>query len=68
MRGLGSLPGQPIEICGEQSGVVDVFPRGSVILVVNTVTAMFSWFPSIIQRTKIELLEVAVPQGHRLTL
>jgi len=41
MRGLGSLPGQPIEICGEQSGVVDVFPAGSLILFVNIVTAMF---------------------------
>ena len=29
-------------ICGEQSGIVDVFPAGSLILAVNIVTAMFS--------------------------
>lgn len=38
------------------------FPAGSLILAANIVTAMFSWFSSVIQRTKIGTLEVEVPQ------
>jgi len=56
-------------MCGEQSGIVDVFfPAGSLILAVNIVTAMFSWVSSVIQRTKIGTLEVAVSHGHRQAL
>jgi hypothetical protein len=65
---LGSLPVQPFEICGEQSGIVDVFPADSLILDFNIVTATFIWFSYVIQRTKIGLLEFAIPQGHKMVL